>query len=47
MRIVAGPVCADGFVWYRMQNEAGQILGWAEQGGGDRYFFAEPHAYNP
>ena len=45
VEILAGPVCADAFVWYQIQNQAQGLLGWAQQGGGDRYFFAEPHGY--
>ena len=47
VRVLAGPVCADAFVWYKLETLAREVLGWAQQGGGGKYFFAEDDGYEP
>lgn len=34
--VVDGPTCADGFVWFNIQND--RIEGWSAEGGGDAYW---------
>ena len=43
VEVALGPVCAGGIIWYEMVNEARGLRGWAMQGAGDVYFFAEAH----
>lgn len=38
VKIVDGPVCADGFVFWRVSDETGMVLGWTAEGDGVRYY---------
>ena len=40
--ILAGPVCADAYIWYRVQNAALGIAGWVAEGGTSGYWFHAP-----
>jgi hypothetical protein len=30
--IVGGPTCADGWIWWKIANSAGRVLGWTSEG---------------
>ena len=38
--VLAGPVCADGYIWYNVQNAALGIRGWTAEGGEVGYFLS-------
>ena len=38
--VTQGPVCADGYIWYRVQNEEMGIEGWTAEGGRSGYFLS-------
>ena len=40
--VLAGPVCADRFIWYQVRNDALGIAGWVAEGGASGYWFYAP-----
>jgi len=50
VQVIDGPVCSDGFFWYRIRFEGGNVEGWSAEGQTDAYYLqrtAAPAAAAP
>ena len=38
MTIIEGPVCTDGWIWWKVQTDHTNLIGWTAEGDGDSYW---------
>lgn len=36
--VLAGPTCADGYLWWQVESDADGVVGWTVEGQGDEYW---------
>ncbi len=44
LTVIDGPICADKFVWWKLQNKDGSISGWGVEGDKTHYFIGADSA---